>query len=298
MSARLSSARTRKSIGRPLGATATAIRDAVNELPGRFDRMTVRQAFYQLETLGIVEKTEGGYRQVQQQILKMRREGLLSWDFITDGTRWQRKPRSYADAGDYIEQVSRSYRRDLWQGQRVRLEIWLEKDALADVIVDVTARWDVSLMVSRGQSSATFLHSAATTASEAWKDAAASTYIYALYDFDAGGERAYRTIERELPAGHGYGVPIHVERLAVTRQQIVDWSLPTRPPKRSDPQAAQWGETPAVELDAIDPQTLEELVESAITRHIDGDAWLVERAVEREECAGLLALAQAWGEAA
>ena len=36
----------------------------------------------------------------------------------------------------------------------------LEKDALADVIVDVTAKWDVSLMVSRGQSSATFLHSA------------------------------------------------------------------------------------------------------------------------------------------
>ena len=81
--------RTRKSIGRPLGRTALAIRGAVDGLTGSYERMTVRQVFYQLETLGIVAKTEGGYRQVQQQVLKMRREGLLGWSFITDGTRWK-----------------------------------------------------------------------------------------------------------------------------------------------------------------------------------------------------------------
>ena len=62
--------------------------------------MTVRQVFYQLEMSGVVKKTEAGYRQVQKQLLVMRREGLLGWKFITDGTRWQRKPRSYDDAGD------------------------------------------------------------------------------------------------------------------------------------------------------------------------------------------------------
>src|ERR1035441_10362326 len=235
----LSCPSAKKSTGRPLGHTALAIRDAVDELTTRFERMTVRQVFYQLETLGVVEKTEGGYRQVQKQVLEMRRAGLLDWAFVTDGTRWQRKPDSYSDASDYVTQVSRSYRRDLWQRQRARIEIWLEKDALADVIVDVTAGWDVSLMVSRGQSSATFLHSAAVNANEAWASTAATTYIYALYDFDAGGERAYRTIAHELPGVYGLGVPIVVERLALTQEQIDDWDLPTRPPKRSDPEAAK-----------------------------------------------------------
>jgi hypothetical protein len=270
-----------------------AIRDAVDELTMRFERMTVRQVFYQLETLRVVEKTEGGYRQVQQQVLKMRREGLLSWAFITDGTRWQRKPRSYSDANYYIEQVSRSYRRDLWQEQDVRIEIWLEKDALADVIVDTCAAWDVSLMVSRGQSSATFLHSAAETAREAWEVTDAVTFIYALYDFDAGGERAYRTVERELPI-HAPGTPIVVERLAVTKEQIDDWDLPTRPAKRSDPEAAKWADKPAVELDAINPDRLTALVEEAITGHIDESAWLIEKQVEAEERKGLLALAQSF----
>jgi hypothetical protein len=289
----LSGARTRKSIGRPLGATALAIRDAVHELTGRFERMTVRQVFYQLETLTIVAKTEGGYRQVQKQVLRMRREGLLGWAFITDGTRWQRKPDSYSDAADYIEQVSRSYRRDLWQRQDVRIEVWLEKDALADVIVDVTDGWDVSLMVSRGQSSSTFLHSAAETARAAYESAGVSTYIYALYDYDAGGERAYRTVEQELP-GYAPGVPIHVERLGVTPEQIEEWNLPTRPAKKSDPQAATWGEKPAVELDAIDPDRLVALVEDAITSHIDARAWRIEQQVEAEERSGLLELLSAW----
>jgi hypothetical protein len=255
--------------------------------------MTVRQAFYQLEMAGVVPKTEnGGYRPVQQQILRMRREGLLDWDFIADGTRWQRKPASYASAADYLDSFARGYRRDLWQSQGVRVEVWLEKDALADVVSPTTYEWDVSLMVSRGQSSATFLYAAAKEAERAWLEQDAATYIYALYDADAGGRRAARTIERELPR-YAPGAPIYFERLAVTDWQIAEWNLPTRPAKQTDPEAAKNPDT-AVELDAIDPDQLTELVESAITRHVDAQAWEVEQAVEVEELEGFEALARAW----
>jgi hypothetical protein len=292
----LSCRSAKKSIGRPLGHTALAIRDAVDELTERFERMTVRQVFYQMETQGIVEKTERGYRQVQKQLVEMRRGELLDWDFITDGTRWQRKPSSNEDARGYVERVSRSYRRDLWQRQNVRIEIWLEKDALADVIVDTTAAWDVALMVSRGQSSLTFLHAAGAAAEAAWLDSddfEYETVIYALYDFDAGGERAFQAIKRDLPEFAG-GAYVSVERLAITEKQIRDWSLPTRPPKKKDPEAAKWGDKPCVELDAIDPDRLTALVEEAITGHIDEDAWRVEKQVEAEERKGLLALAQSF----
>src|SRR5207248_618039 len=111
---------TRKCGGRPRatpGETARAIRAAVEELTNRLERMTVRQLYYQLETAGDVGKSEAaGYRPVQDQVLKVRREGLLDWGFVADGTRW-RKPDSYDNATDYIDQVARNYRRDLWQSQ-------------------------------------------------------------------------------------------------------------------------------------------------------------------------------------
>ncbi len=269
--------------GRPLGQTARDIRTAVVALTGDFERMTVRQVFYKLETLGIVEKTEGGYRQVQQQVLKMRREGVLPWAFITDGTRWQRKPESWNDAEDYLLHMAQGYRRDLWRSQNVRIEIWLEKDALADMIVDVTSEWDVPLMVSRGQSSATFLEAAARQARSAW-DHGIRTIVYALYDRDAGGLRAARAIQHELPA-----VAVNFAMLAVTDDQIREWSLPTRPAKSSDPEAKKF-QGPAVELDAIPPDKLVALVDHAIRRHIDPHAWKLEEIAEEDERRGLLAL--------
>jgi hypothetical protein len=275
--------------GRPLGSKALAIRSAVFELTGRFPRMTVRQVFYALEVQGVVEKTEGGYRQVQAQVLRMRREGLLPWSFITDGTRWQRKPNSYVGVEDFMAQMARTYRRDLWQAQGVRLEVWLEKDALADLIVDTTAKWDVPLMVSRGQSSATFLYSAAKVAEQAWVEEGVQTFVFMLYDRDGGGRRAARTIARELPE-HAPSVPIEFELLAVTDEQIAEWDLPTRPAKASDPEAAKFT-GPAVELDAIPPDKLVELVENAIVNKIDLRAWQVQQVVEAEERLGLLRLA-------
>jgi hypothetical protein len=269
-----------------IGPESRAIRDAVLELTGEFSRMTVRQVFYALEVRGVVEKTESGYLKVQRQLLPMRREGLLRWDFITDGTRWQRKPNSWDSAAAYVDSMIRGYRRDLWQGQGVRLEVWLEKDALADLIVDVTTAWDVALMVSRGQSSATFLHSAAQTARKAWEDRGLITHIFTLYDHDAGGDRAARAVEEQLPE-FAPEAPIRVARLAVTPSQISTWGLPTRPPKKTDPQAKAWGDKPAVELDAIPPDKLTQLVQAAIVDFVDERQWQVQSSIERDERDGL-----------
>jgi hypothetical protein len=267
--------------GRPLGVTARRIRAAVDHLTTIYDRMTVRQVFYALEVRGIVEKTDGGYRQVQKQVLRMRQEALLPWSFIVDGTRWQRRPQTWNTVEDAMATMAATYRRRLWQSQSLRVEVWLEKDALADTIVDATTAWDVPLMVSRGQSSATFLWNAAQAAAEAWRNREIETYIFALYDRDAGGHRAAKAIATDLPA-FVPEVPIHFELLGVTDEQVEQWELPTRPPKKSDPQAATF-DGPAVELDAIPPDKLVTLVEDAISGLVDPRAWHFEQAVEQEE---------------
>jgi hypothetical protein len=273
--------------GRPLGAKAIAIREAVVDLTDQYDVMTVRQVFYQLVARGIIPKSEnGGYRPVQTQVLKMRREGLLPWSFIADATRWQRKPRTWNSVEDVLAETARTYRRNLWISQGIRVEVWLEKDALAAVAAEATHKWDVPLMVSRGTSSVTFLYEAAQQAREAYLEGGVSTYIFALYDFDAAGRRAARNIERSLRdfarLPSGTPTPIEFELLAVTEEQISEWSLPTRPAKGSDPEAHKFrGE--AVELDAIPPDKLIVLVENAIITLIDEDAWRMETIAEQSE---------------
>jgi hypothetical protein len=272
-----------------------------------YERMTVRQAFYQCASIAqLVPKTDeadkangvpNGYRQVQRQVLAMRECDELSWGFITDGTRWQRKPSTWDSADDYLDSVLRGYRRNLWQSQKLRIEVWLEKDALADVIVDTTSKWDVALMVSRGQSSATYLHNSADAAREMWDRHGVQTVIFTLYDHDPGGcLRAHPTIVRDLPRYAGPDVPIQVIKLAVTPAQITAWNLPTRPRKKKDSQAKEWGGRPNVELDAIDPARLNALVDGAISGLIDERAWKIEQAMEVEEREGFQALRAVWDE--
>ena len=276
----------KKSRGRPrgsLGAKARAIRKGVLELTHEHEVMTVRQIFYALSVRGVVPKDENaGYRPVQAQILKMRREGLLEWGFISDATRWVRVPMGlYDSVEDALAETARTYRRNLWRAQDVRVEVWLEKDALAGVVREATFRWNVGLMVSRGTSSATSLYEAGASARYAWEEYDVSTHIFTLYDLDAAGERCHRTVVRGLRE-YAPDVPIEVERLAVTRQQVAEWNLPTRPPKASDPEAHKFqGE--AVELDAIPPDKLIELVTDAIVGLIDADSWRREQVFERNE---------------
>lgn len=282
-------ASTKKSIGRPLGAKTIAIREAVIELTAEFDVMTVRQIFYALVTRDIIPKTEnGGYRPVQEQVLRMRKEGLLPWPFVADGTRYQRKPESWQSVDDALDAMRRNYRRDLWQSQGVRLEVWLEKEALAAIVQQVTVPWDVPLMVSRGTASATFLWNAAQTARNAYTNGIV-TKVFALYDYDAAGHRAARAVEKGL-LEHAGGVPVPFELIALNAEQIEEWGLPTRPAKASDPEAHRWG-AGAVELDAIPPDKLTALIENRIVDLVDDDAWRIQQIVEDDERALLYRLA-------
>src|SRR5271170_2312168 len=75
---------------------------------------------------------------------------------------------------------------------------------------------------------------------------------------------------------------IHFERIAVTLEQIRDWDLPTRPTKASDSRSKGFGDI-SVELDAIPPDRLRELVNTAIERHLPPHQLSVLKIAEAEE---------------
>ena len=112
--------------------------------------MTVRQVFYRLVSSGVIPKTEASYKNIVVRLLGiMRREGDLPFRWIADNTRWMRKPSTYSSLEHALDNTIATYRRALWDQQDSYVEIWLEKDALAGVLYDVTAEWDVPLMVTR-----------------------------------------------------------------------------------------------------------------------------------------------------
>jgi hypothetical protein len=239
--------------------------------------MTVRQVYYQVSVRGLIEKTEAGYNKVQTDLVKMRRSGEMPYDWLADSTRWQRKPRTFSSVQSALEDTARIYRKALWNEIDANVEVWLEKDALAGVVVPITSLYDVPLMVARGYSSLTFLHETATDIA----DSSSPTYIYHLGDFDPSGVNAGEKIEETLRE-MAPDAEIHFERLAVTLEQIRDWDLPTRPTKTSDSRARGFGDI-SVELDAIPPDRLRDLVDEAISRHLPQHQLNILKIAEAEE---------------
>ena len=80
-------------------------------------------------------------------------------------------------------------------------------------------------------------------------------------------------MQRDLPelAPITAGLGLEFEIVAVTPEQIVELSLPTRPTKTSDPRSAGFGDE-SVELDAIEPATLRQMVEDTIAGCFPADA--------------------------
>lgn len=254
-----------------------ARRSALFDIVAEMRPMTVRQAFYQATVHGIIEKTEAGYTKVQTDVVKMRRAGEVPYDWLADNTRWQRKPTTFDSVEDALKETARLYRKALWTDAKAYVEIWLEKDALAGVILPVTAQYDVPLMVARGHASLSFLHSAA----EYINELDVPTFIYHLGDFDPSGVNAGEKIEetlRELAPD----AEIDFERIAVSPQQIARWNLPMRPTKQTDTRSKDFGAI-SVELDAIKPGHLRALVERAIQRHLPPQQFEVLKAADESE---------------
>lgn len=245
--------------------------------------MTNRQVFYQMETRGYVPKTEAAYRTTVCRLLtELRLNGTIPFGYIADNTRWMRKPDTFNTVDEMLQTNIQAYRRSLWTGMPAYIEVWIEKDALAGVISEITYNWDVPLMVTRGYPSLSYLY----TAAEVMKSKNKPVYIYYLGDWDPSGLDISRSTESRLRE-FAPNIDLHFERIAVTAYQIEALHLPTRPTKKTDTRTRNFEGDESVELDAIAPNILRSMVESYITGHIDPEVYSQLRKIEKEEKASL-----------
>jgi hypothetical protein len=158
--------------------------------------------------------------------------------------------------------------------------VCVEKNALSGILYPITATWGVPFMVGAGFSSKTFLHDAAMEAVDAGKP----THIGYVGDHDPSGDHILKRMERDLKRYAKGEVDFHVVKLAVTPEQIEEYSLPTRPTKtKGNTHAKQWTGGDSVEVDALPMAALRTIVNDFIVDLINAEDTRVKNWHEAEE---------------
>lgn len=248
--------------------------------------ITLRQLYYQLVARQVIPNLQKYYEKLSRLCVIGRDEGLLPEEAFADRLRQVDKRPSYLDLNDYMDVVREAYTKDKWADQDVYVEVWTEKDALRGVIKPITDYYDVGLVVVRGQVSRTAIYQAYQRFEKKDEEGKKCKLFY-FGDFDPSGVAIFNSLKERLENFGEYGGDfISFIRMALTPQQIAEYKLPSDPGKESDPNhkrfVATYGDN-VVELDALPPDVLCDLVELAITLRMDREKFGHAQKVEAEE---------------
>jgi hypothetical protein len=254
--------RTKEEVSELLGA----VNDILDAEDGA---ITIRHLFYRTESQGLIPKTEAAYKSLTKHLGKWRRANLIPWDAFADNTRWKYGGHAFNTLDDALQDTVRTYRKNLWSDQPCYLEVWVEKDAIASIVVGEADSFGVPTFVCRGFASLSSLHSAAQTFRR-MVDFGKHVMVAYVGDHDPSGICIDRKARETL--AEDFGVDVEFERIAVTPEQIELYKLPTRPAKEGDTRARDW-QGGCVEVDAMPPAVLRQLVRDAITERIEPWEW-------------------------
>jgi hypothetical protein len=232
--------------------------------------ITVRGVGYKLFTQKLIPSMSRQSMRVVYRLMKdAREEGIIPWEWIVDETRSAERVATWKDPEAYSRSGANGYRRDFWNQQPVRVEVWSEKGTVRGVLMPVLSEYQVTFRALHGFNSATQVWD--ISQDDDGRD------LIALYvgDYDPSG---MCMSEQDLPQRlEQYdGDHVEVRRIALTREQLRD--LPSFPAadKVKDTRykwfVANYGDT-CWELDAMDPRVLRECVEAAIKELIEPVAW-------------------------
>jgi hypothetical protein len=257
--------------------------------------ITGRGVGYKLFTRGLIPSMATNEMQRVYRLLKEARErGLIPWEWIVDETRAVERTSTWANPADYAECVAQSYRRDFWDQQPVRVEVWSEKGTIRGVLEPVLDHYAVGFRVMHGFSSATAVYDVCQD--DDGRD------LIALYVGDLDPSGLFMS-EEDLPArlADYDGEHVKLRRIALTRKQVSGLPSFAATDKRKDPRfrwfVGNHGDR-CWELDAMDPNDLRRVVERAIKDLIEPVAWGRCETVNRAEQESLRTIIAKWGEAA
>lgn len=252
-------------------ATCTVIIDSYLE---QGYSLTLRQLYYQLVARDLIPNTEKMYKKLTRDITNAKEAGLISWEAIEDRTRFLRGLTHWNNPKQILKATVPNYHVDLWVNQPYRVEVWVEKDALVDVVSKACNPLDVPYFSCRGYVSSSEMWVAGYKRCKAYLAEGQIPLILHLGDLDPSGVDMTRDIEERLATySENY---IEVKRIALHPEHVTQYTLPPNPAKISDTRAVEFIERYGVnswELDALPPTVLKDLITDEINQYLDTDAY-------------------------
>lgn len=277
-------------MSRGKGKKTQELLGAAEEILEEIQPAHVRAVCYRLFVAGLIPNmSKAATSAVSRHLRIAREEGGIPWEWIVDDSRKPERISTWRDPDHIISAATNTYRRNNWQDQPRRVEIWSEKGTVVGTLNPILDKYGVTLRVHHGFSSATVVHDVAESSTLDDKP------LVALYvgDFDPAG--MYMN-EEDLPSRLArYGG--HVELVRVALLEHDRHTLPTFPAKRTDTRykwfKARYG-TKACELDALPPPQLRERVEKQIRACLNLRLWAGAQRQEKMEVDSMKLLPKAW----
>lgn len=236
--------------------------------------LTLRQLYYQFVARGHIANSQKEYTNLGNLISDARLAGLLDWDAIEDRTRNLEVQATWESPKDIIEGAAKQFKYDYWDTQPVRIEVWVEKEALVGVIERTAFKYRCPFFACRGYSSQ----------SEAWRagqrfknynDCGQPVKVIHLGDHDPSGIDMTRD-NRDRLLLFSEDSDVEVIRVALNEDQVRQYNPPPNPAKLTDTRAADYVRkfgNESWELDALDPTVIDGLISAEIEKYIDWDNW-------------------------
>ena len=216
----------------------------------------------------------------------MRKAGVIPYGWVVDSSRRAHYTPTYTDASDFLKRHASAYRADLWGlYSDYHVEVWCESRSLASVLQDDCQDLAVPLYPSGGFSSDSFAYESARQIAHYERE----TVVVYAGDYDPAGVLIDRDIEKKLRGHLGAGYPLHFERIAINREQIEQYDLPTKPRKSTDRRRLDVQET--VEAEAMPAAIMREILREAVESYLEPGALEVAKIAEESEQDRLLSFA-------
>lgn len=243
--------------------------------------LSVRQLYYQFVARGLLENTNLNYKNLIKIVSKARLSGRLSWSHIEDRSRSKRLHRHFKSPAECLRAAVEEYRIDKWFNQAHHVEVWVEKEALIDVVGKVCSALDVTHFACKGYGSQSELYAAGKRL-EAKKAEGKHPVILHLGDHDPSGMDMTDDIENRLSLFARHRVD--VRRLALNMDQVEQYAPPPNPTKTTDARTKQYTQrfgSSCWELDALEPSVIGDLISTSIHEFMDPVLW--RQAIELEQ---------------
>ena len=200
--------------------------------------LTLRQLYYRFiatdafpearrDPVSGTKNTEKNYKWLGNLVSDARLAGLIDWSHVEDRGREQHGgDGGWGHPSAIIRYGANNYSITHWDGQPHYVEVWVEKQALEDVVARPAGRWNVPYFACKGYVSQSSMHEAALRIRR--QDTTRECTIIHLGDHDPSGIDMTRDIQDRMLT---FGANVNVRRIALNMDQVEAYDPPPSPAK-------------------------------------------------------------------